>query len=831
MTTQAPLPQVFPPPCSLRDETCTTLFFSIAEQQQGRRVYAGADNKAFSDKAKILAECLSFIEDTRGRARNLLQRSKETVYKKWRDLKPDKRRTLLLKYCEHLKADEFFDRVDSYQISRGEFFFDKTNKKKRSLVLDRFRLDELTKDWTSFLALIHNRIEFGPEVWLPSDSHNILKYWIQGIIQLPFSTDCVLTRGSKLGTLIAWDAQKIHRRDALPAYLMITALAMQAEVSTLVYRSLVELAGNFFLSGNTHLWDTFISDKGSPATNGDVNFPLVHSFSVSPIVSIESIMTLVRTRSEAQEDLLVQLQSDISFFLEKVEYHRHNTAVIHAFQNQKMPSAEMMTLVPEFEARIFWHLLLELLERLRNVLAADGKDGPGSNAPGEQYERVLRDVNYAVDAMRGWTLRSLKFYFFSSSFGVERLKKVFAAIQKTRPFLQDPYQMLDANRAALYQRPIAELIPEITDAELLREDWLAWCVDNVACGETWTFQNLRRLLQYLQTNVDLVKEMPDEVTTTLECLCVIYKVWEFLHYCVPGPLPVNNYKMPPEDDDCWMLWYAAKDQVLVDASKEGGEVERKAAGLKVQRCAGPRNAEWLARSDAGYAQFDAVHLSAVNTYIQMLNCAKYKTKSTEPIHIQSLLLLFRSHGLTPISAAERAQLTETTASPANAPPLNYISPPQQAEKKPQKPKAKSGRKAITNNLPDLRNLRLSTAAPSSSSPKPSSKALAGTGPIELSGRAFQIAEQLFSSGARQGRTTFSDIQFFMGEAGFACKQLPGAARLFRRQEGLAAIEGHKSITVHEPHVSKYTANQLDNLKTQMKKRFGWSMDRFKLRDG
>lgn len=219
--------------------------------------------------------------------------------------------------------------------------------------------------------------------------------------------------------------------------------------------------------------------------------------------------------------------------------------------------------------------------------------------------------------------------------------------ERQSPFHQNSYKMLEHNRARLHLRPITELIPGITDAELLREDWLAWCVDNVGCG-VWAFQNLRRLLQYLQTYASSVNEMPEEVTTELDSICIIYKVCEFLHYCLPSSLPVEDLKLPPKDDDCRMLWYALKEMKLVDACCRGGEVERKATGLKVERASCQRTAEWLARSDASYAQ---VHLFAANACIQMLNCARYRTKSRQPIHVQSLLLLFRSNDLTLVSAS------------------------------------------------------------------------------------------------------------------------------------------------------------------------------------
>jgi hypothetical protein len=72
----------------------------------------------------------------------------------------------------------------------------------------------------------------------------------------------------------------------------------------------------------------------------------------------------------------------------------------------------------------------------------------------------------------------------------------------------------------------------------------------------------------------------------------------------------------------------------------------------------------------------------------------------------------------------------------------------------------------------------------------------------------------------------------MADAGFSCKQLPGAARIFQRREleGYGAIQGHKSITIHEPHRPKYVASQLECLKTQMKSRFNWSMASFESKE-
>jgi hypothetical protein len=297
--------------------TCLRLFHSAPLQESGRCIYSGEDTSHF---LKTWATVLSLVEDLEGKrreAQNLLQISKNRVYKKWKGFKPEQRLQFLVKHCPDLQSDDYFRRADSHQISIEEL-----RSAPNSLLLHQFSLDEMKDDWTAFLTLIQSRTEFGSEAWLPWDRDSLMKHWINGSLVVPFSTKCVVVRGPRYGHLIAWNPRLVHQRDALPVQYMLLVLQSQKLVSDLVLNALADLMEAAGGPGKSQLWDQFIQNKSEPTVSNDVRFPMVHAFSLSPVMNMEMIINMIRTYSEAHEDKLAQLQSDLPFYLQKVKNHR-----------------------------------------------------------------------------------------------------------------------------------------------------------------------------------------------------------------------------------------------------------------------------------------------------------------------------------------------------------------------------------------------------------------------------------------------------------------------------------------------------------------------------
>lgn len=215
------------------------------------------------------------LEQKRHEARKLLQRSKNRVYKKWKGPKPEQRLASLHKHCPNLQPDNYFRRAESGQSSLNAL-----RSANKSLLRNQFSLDDLKDDWTAFLTLIHSRTEFGSEAWLPCDRESLVKYWTSGLFIVPFSTNCVVLRGPGFGTIISWNPRQIHQRDALPVHYMSLVLQLQKLVTDLVRNGLVDLMKASAGPGKSHLWDQFLHSKSDPTLNDDVQFPLVHAFSM-----------------------------------------------------------------------------------------------------------------------------------------------------------------------------------------------------------------------------------------------------------------------------------------------------------------------------------------------------------------------------------------------------------------------------------------------------------------------------------------------------------------------------------------------------------------------
>jgi hypothetical protein len=127
-----------------------------------------------------------------------------------------------------------------------------------------------------------------------------------------------MTRGPRYGTVVSWDAEVVHRRDALPVHYMVLVLQLQDQVLTLIHDSLSEMVEASGSSYKSYLWDQFLRNKAESLSNDDVQFSMVHAFSLSPVISLETIIVLAQTRSEDHEDTLVATRSDKNFSLEEI---------------------------------------------------------------------------------------------------------------------------------------------------------------------------------------------------------------------------------------------------------------------------------------------------------------------------------------------------------------------------------------------------------------------------------------------------------------------------------------------------------------------------------
>jgi hypothetical protein len=522
------------------------------------------------------------------------------------------------------------------------------------------------------------------------------------------------------------------------------------------------MVGASGFSSKSHLWDQFLRDKAESSSNNDLQFPLVHAFSLSPMISIGTIIALARTRTEDHEDTLVAMQSDLPFFIERLQYHRNlqernraleQTDLYRKSDTSEVGCAEFSALQSEYASRLSWHVLLELLERLNDVLGCNFR----AVSLGER-EIAIQEVNGAIEVLLNRYLLIAKSFILSFMFGHERISKVaMSVLVKTKPAKRHSQsQDLNLKQPDPFQCPLAITFrSSFTDAELREEDWLLWCIDHVLLNGVRSRMLLRRLLQYLQKHPDVAKELPDELLIWIEEISVLWKACDYLHYCVPGADGITTPKSGKDTSELFGLCFNYRTVCIPEVALIGGEMERKASGLKVVRPSPRRDKNWLVRSDASYSQLADVHRIAVDAFIDTLINTEHKMKSLQPALIRNLLLRQESDGKTPISNSERARLTGSDrATPAllaetlssSLSDSRHIPLPQQPEDKFKIPKQdKKNRSA----LPNLGRLSLHAATTNSLDARgPTQGSKDRLHPLDLPLRAYHIAEQLFSSAPR-----------------------------------------------------------------------------------
>jgi hypothetical protein len=209
------------------------------------------------------------------------------------------------------------------------------------------------------------------------------------------------------------------------------------------------------------------------------------------MVTMETIINMIRRYSEAHEDELAQLQSDLPFFLQKVKSHRDtqesfkqvSTAEIaRRVEEGKVSCSEFRTLVPEFETRIVWHILLEIFERPNEALAPDKHEVADAHDITDEHdigERLTREAYMTVRMILLARLDRLKLVILTSNFGKRRISAVVASVRKKRKIPVQSANAFEGSLNDLRRQSLGNAFDLFGDAELFEEDWFLWCLDHI----------------------------------------------------------------------------------------------------------------------------------------------------------------------------------------------------------------------------------------------------------------------------------------------------------------------------------------------------------------
>jgi hypothetical protein len=278
----------------------------------------------------------------------------------------------------------------------------------------------------------------------------------------------------------------VHRRDALAVQYMLLVLQLQNLVSEFVLNCLADIMEAAGGPAKSHLWDQFIQNKSEPIITNDIQFPPIHAFSLSPMVTMETIITMIRRYSAAHEDELAQLQSDLPFFLQKVKSHRDaqesfkqaSTAEItRRVEEGKVSCSEFRALVPEFETRIVWHIFLEIFERPNEALAPDKHKVADAHDITDEHdiaERLTREAYMTVRMILLARLDRLKPVILTSNFGKRRISAVAASVCKKRKIPVQSANAFEGSLNDLRRQSLGNAFDLFGDAELSEEDWFLW---------------------------------------------------------------------------------------------------------------------------------------------------------------------------------------------------------------------------------------------------------------------------------------------------------------------------------------------------------------------
>ncbi|KAK5123145.1 hypothetical protein LTR85_003343 [Meristemomyces frigidus] len=317
-----------PPTCPEACRTCSTHYLPL--QWQATDTYA--QKYADEDAREIVHERVRTTEQNLAYVREKLEAYGNAILKRWQKRSVDKRARLLRKAMPSLCEGKWFA-SRSTRIARACVNKDASyDAARRGWLLQYLSVEELSKDCTKLLALMHVRTAYTPAQWIAFDVDSQQSAFNYSVLDLGYNPHCVTVSEEGFGQLVQWDQEKAHRLAMVGFPRAHLAFEAQREVACLL-RSMVDLllgeTGDQTPRGSDQ-WDASagagfdVSGSGVVAESAYYHEP----YTAPCRFDADRIENLVLGRCTAAKDTLWLLQRDPLYFREflgraqSTSYHR-----------------------------------------------------------------------------------------------------------------------------------------------------------------------------------------------------------------------------------------------------------------------------------------------------------------------------------------------------------------------------------------------------------------------------------------------------------------------------------------------------------------------------
>ncbi|KAF2670698.1 hypothetical protein BT63DRAFT_354576, partial [Microthyrium microscopicum] len=389
----------YKPPCSCPD--CDSYWYTYQEQHTDRYCYV--DQVTNAQAQKIIS---THIEQIKADRQTLVDRCAlhgDRIITRWKKKSRDQRASCLIQAEPDLYPQQWF--LPRY--TNTDPHWKEVRQYHRFHMLLPYLSVELLKSSPMVLfGLLHNRTAFDPERWIPFDSRELKTAWAGGFLDVDFNPSCVVMHGQELGNLIPWQANIVHRADAIGfprARLIFEAqarlLRLLCRITDLILDGVkpdapaaclkwTEMTGQGFKQpGDIAFWSQYTNQ----------------AFSKPPDFKIEVLLSKAKARTDALADHFWLLQTDVPYMRRYVKQISEASVIKNSRRQPGTEASEIVAVEICYDLSVYWFWRtindeLEHIQSCRNRFR--DHINPGEALP-PKYDEALGTIELLlVNAMR-----------------------------------------------------------------------------------------------------------------------------------------------------------------------------------------------------------------------------------------------------------------------------------------------------------------------------------------------------------------------------------------------------------------------------------------------
>ena len=785
------------------------------------------------------------------------------LLKKWRRAGDLKRK----EYLKAVQPDMYPYSQPLIEIASRVKLLAEARKLRNAYLLPYINVEDLSKNSTNFIRLLHYRTSFPPENFVHSDNALLQPGSNFGGLGEKSAEGCIFMRGEQYGTWEKFDRQAVHNGDAYGAIRGLVILEAQSILMSFLRKLVCTIPTDASLSKpeecqletpkisltlaafphydltSCSKWMRYIEAEPDRdrAWLSVASAYTQQPFSAPMRFDIDEMIEIAETKTMEAGDELWLLQTDLDYFHDLLKRHERewldSVPRMEELKNfspkEKMDNiGYIMTVKVVIQARD-WQWLLEQCRIVkRKMEEPEVRTRKGESLPAE-YEKALCGLLYLLREAQTWYGQSLARLFLKS--------QAFQSIMEVTAIGRD-------------HRDSWALGFDFKDySQLYRTDRIGWCLYNLAKDPRGvnTFERsvvLQHLEKFLETCPrQEIERIDQQMYKCISEMAAIERMLSILELHRPNfaYLAQNAFSQLSE---AWRvrLWLSVKPSKLTCAEMDLGSALESSARFRMPM--GRRDEEWLSQRDQAQLALGNLWGKARHAYRMILEA------SNVPQHLIDLQLEMMKQGDSPENKAqldvERQQILGRLHTARQKALAKSVIPPKDttgrlsAHRDQLVHPTQEPRKEKTKTRPDAPSPSASLHAKyaalfanlvSDDEVDEKEKLPPVLYHLKQGSTAFQVVSLMFpdrNNSIEEGGKTVEWIDFVstMKQLGFAAEHRGGSAFALTgavRLPGDPLVSQKRSISIHMPHPSTEMGPiLLQSLGRRCNRRFGWQRANF-----